>query len=159
MNGREKRQSKINARLAVVQALYEKDTGASPNDVLASFLAGTMGGEVLQESGKEEHFIKIFDFDKDFFKMIFDYAVDNEEEIDKTVVASLDGKHWSMEKLESVLKVILTAGIAELCVNVDTDRPVIISEYVDLTDSFYPDGTEKKLVNAVLDRVAKTLNC
>ena len=159
MNGKERRQSKVNARLAVVQALYEKDAGASPNEILASFLSGTMGGEVLQENGDEEKFIKIFDFDKDLFKMVFDYAVDNEKEIGETVAVSLDGKRWSADKLEAVLKAVLAAGIAELCVNTDTDRPIIISEYVDLADSFYPDGTEKKLVNAVLDRVAKTLSC
>lgn len=160
MNGKEKRQSKINARLAVVQALYERDTAdVSPNEVKASFLSGAMGGEVLQESEDEEKFVKIFDFDKELFSSIFDYSVNNKNEIDETISTNLDGKHWSVDKLESVLKAVLQAGIAELCVNTDTDKPVIISEYIDMADSFYPDGAEKRLVNAVLDKVAKALSC
>ncbi len=159
MNGKERRQSKINARLALVQAIYENDaTDINPADIKASFLSGAMGGEVLQETETEEKFVKIFDFDKDFFCSIFDYAVENGKEIDDTISSNLDGRGWTMEKLEAVLKAILKAGIAELCVNIDTDRPIIISEYIDMTDSFYPDGTEKKLVNAVLDKVAKTIN-
>lgn len=160
MNNTEKRQSKTNARLAVVQALYEKETGGLTfEEILASFLSGTMGGEVLQEedTGREK-VIKIPDFDKETFKRLFEYSVSNQEMIDGMISDNLDTEHWSMDRMENVLKAILEAGISEIYVNRDTDKPIIISEYIDIADSFYPGGPERGLVNAVLDKIAKILD-
>jgi N utilization substance protein B len=36
-----------------------------------------------------------------------------------------------------------------------TPPQVVIAEYVDIADAFYPEGKEKAFVNAVLDHMAR----
>ncbi len=54
-----------------------------------------------------------------------------------------------------MLRAILRAGAYELMFRRDVPVRVAISEYVDVAHSFYA-GDEPGLVNAVLDRVART---
>ena len=51
-------------------------------------------------------------------------------------------------------RAILRAGVYELMERPDVPVAVIVSEYVDIAKAFY-DEDEPKLVNAVLDRVAR----
>jgi 3-dehydroquinate synthase len=50
----------------------------------------------------------------------------------------------------------LRAGMAEFLSDWNTDSPIIINEYVDITQSFYS-GTEIKIANGILDRFAKII--
>ncbi|MGN7438320.1 MAG: transcription antitermination protein NusB [Alcanivorax sp.] len=55
--------------------------------------------------------------------------------------------------LESLLKSIMLCGICEILMHTDTDAPVIINDYLDVTHEFY----EKKqvaFVNGVLDAIS-----
>ena len=58
------------------------------------------------------------------------------------------------EEVELILECILRAGIYELLAHGDTDVGIIIHDYMNVTTGFY-DGKEPKLVNAILDKVAK----
>ncbi len=60
------------------------------------------------------------------------------------------------ERLEMLLRVILTAGAWELARHLDLPAPIIIAEYVAVANGFYG-GTEPALMNGVLDRLARTL--
>ena len=46
-------------------------------------------------------------------------------------------------------------GALELISREDLDAPILITEYVHIAEAFF-EGPEPKLVNAVLDRIAKT---
>ena len=50
---------------------------------------------------------------------------------------------------------MLRAGAYELVIRKDVPPAVAVSEYVDIAKAFFGDD-EPKLVNAVLDRIAKT---
>jgi len=61
---------------------------------------------------------------------------------------------WPIARLDPTLRALFRAAGAEL---VDSDTPprVIISEYVEVTRAFFPEGREAKFVNAVLDHIAR----
>ncbi len=61
---------------------------------------------------------------------------------------------WPLSRLDSTLRAILRAGVYELTRRKDVPVAVIVSEYVDIAKAFYTED-EPKLVNAVLDRVAR----
>ena len=61
---------------------------------------------------------------------------------------------WPLSRLDSTLRAILRAGTFELTSRADVPVAVIVSEYVDIAKAFF-DEDEPKLVNAVLDRLAR----
>jgi transcription antitermination protein NusB len=63
---------------------------------------------------------------------------------------------WPLSRLDSTLRAILRAGVYELMKRTDVPVAVIVTEYVDIAKAFYTEE-EPKLVNAVLDRVARRL--
>ena len=60
------------------------------------------------------------------------------------------------KSLELLLRLIMRCGCAELFRCQETDVAVVISAYVDITKEFY-DKKEAGLVNAVLDKIAKSV--
>ena len=58
--------------------------------------------------------------------------------------------------VETLLESILRAGAYELLAHGSIDTGIIINDYMNVTNGFY-DGPEVKLVNAVLDKIAKTV--
>jgi N utilization substance protein B len=76
------------------------------------------------------------------------------EELDGLISAALTGD-WAIDRLETILSCILRAGAFELLALPDIPVKVIICEYVDVAGAFYA-GPEPGLVNAVLDKVAKS---
>lgn len=59
-------------------------------------------------------------------------------------------------EIEPLLTSILICGAYELLAHHDVDSPIIITDYLDITSGFF-EGSETKLVNAVLDGLAKEL--
>lgn len=60
------------------------------------------------------------------------------------------------ERMEILLRHILLAGVFELHHHPDVASGIIINDYVDVARAFYG-AKEPGLVNAVLDKIAKTL--
>ena len=75
------------------------------------------------------------------------------DDLDRMIIENLSAD-WAEDRLELVLREILRAGIFELTHLDDIPPKVTITEYVDLAYAFYS-GVEPKMVNAVLDRIAK----
>jgi N utilization substance protein B len=75
-------------------------------------------------------------------------------DIDAMVSAALAaGKKGDVETL---LESILRAGAYELLEHGSIDTGIIINDYMNVTTGFY-EGPEVKLVNGVLDKIAKTV--
>ena len=139
------------ARLAAVQALYQIAlTERAVKDVIREFCNHP-------HSLLEEHLGPgaSLDVDRELFGTIVNGVSDRAAALDEMILGAMDAKS-SAERLEILLRAILRAGIFELhnCPNVSSG--VIINDYVDVAHGFF-NAKEPGLVNAVLDRLAKTL--
>jgi transcription antitermination protein NusB len=136
------------ARLAAVQALYTIDyTGNAAGSTVADFLQRKMPVDADAP-------IPV-DFDDELFTSIVNGTLERQSDIDGMVSGGLDAK-WPLERLEKILKSILRAGVGELLTHAKTDSAIIINDYVNVAHGFFA-NKEPALVNAVLDKISKTL--
>ncbi|HEV7252539.1 MAG TPA: transcription antitermination factor NusB [Mesorhizobium sp.] len=134
------------ARLAAVQALYQMDVaGAGVLEVAAEYEAFRLGKELDGAIYREA--------DAQWFRAILAGVVEEQRTIDPVIHDALSDD-WPLSRLDSTLRAILRAGTWELMRRADVPVAVIVSEYVDIAKAFYVED-EPKLVNAVLDRVAR----
>lgn len=140
------------ARLMAVQALYQMQVAEQTDDeVLAQQLAGPLR---LDEADADA---KTAEPDTEHLVAVVREASRKSADLDSMVSGSLSSG-WELERVEPLLRAILKAGVAELWMGKkDVPPKTVISEYTDIARSFY-DGPEVGLVNAVLDRLAKTLH-
>jgi len=134
------------ARLAAVQALYQMDVaGKGLIDALAEFEAFWIGREVDGVAFKPA--------ENTFFRDILAGVVQEQRAIDGQVDATL-ASGWPLARIETVLRAILRAGAYEILFRPDVPARAVITEYVHIAEGFYG-GDEPKLVNAVLDALAR----
>ena len=135
------------ARLAAVQALYQMDVaGTGLLETTAEYEAFRLGKEIDGDLYREA--------DPQWFRAILSGVIENQTFIDPVIRQSLT-EDWPLSRLDSTLRAILRAGVYELTKRSDVPMPVIVSEYIDIAKAFYGEEEEPKLVNAVLDRVAR----
>ena len=135
------------ARLAAVQALYQMAlTAASADQVVREFTRHRLGPRNEPEGGAA---------DPALFAELVRGVEAAGGELDDMIAAVLADDH-DVERLETVLKVVLRAGAYELSHRLDVPARVAIKEYVDVAEAFYG-RKETNLVNAVLDRLARAL--
>ena len=143
-----KNQMKSAARLYAVQALFQMEQSDAPADrVMQEFEDHRFGA--ITEDGE------LAEGDVDLFRKTVDDAVNFQARIDRLADAALVEK-WPIARIDPTLRAVFRAAGAEL---IESDAPpkVVISEYVDVTKAFFPDGKEPKFVNAVLDHMAKSV--
>jgi len=137
------------ARLAAVQALYQMDvSGSGVLETAAEYEAFRLGKEIDGQVYREA--------DAQWFRAILAGVVAEQKVVDPIIRQALTDD-WPLSRLDSTLRAILRAGVYELKQRADVPVAVIVSEYVDIAKAFYGDEDEHKLVNAVLDRVARRL--
>ena len=136
------------ARLAAVQGLYQ--LALSGEDAAALIRRFRADPAVLLQ---EEH--SVIDVDADLFGAILLGVCEHKENLDKMIAGAVDAR-LSADRMELLLKSILRAGIFELLHRADIPAGVIVNDYVDVAHGFF-DAKEPGLVNAILDRLAKTL--
>ncbi len=134
------------ARLAAVQALYQMDVGGTGLlETVAEYETFRLGQEVDGDTYREA--------DAAWFRDIVSGVVRGQTFIDPLIHSSLT-TDWPLARLDTTLRAILRAGTYEVTARKDVPVAVIVSEYVDIAKAFYDDD-EARLVNAVLDRVAR----
>jgi N utilization substance protein B len=134
------------ARLAAVQALYQMDIGgAGVLEVVAEYEAHRLGQEIDGET-----YLKA---DAAWFRSIVSGVVRDQTRLDPLIASALQDD-WALSRLDSTVRAILRAGVFELLDRKDVPVPVIVTEYVEIARAFFEED-EPKLVNAVLDRIAK----
>ncbi|TCR92933.1 transcription antitermination factor NusB [Rhizobium sp. BK376] len=134
------------ARLAAVQALYQMDIGGSGVlEVVAEYEAHRLGQELDGET-----YLKA---DPSWFRSIVSGVVRDQKKLDPLIGSALQDD-WALSRLDSTVRAILRAGTFELLDRKDVPVPVIVTEYVEIAHAFFEED-EPKLVNAVLDRIAK----
>ena len=138
--------SRSAARLAAVQALYQREMeGTAIPTLLHEFHHHRLGATI---EGVEYQ-----DAEVDFFDDIVAGVGAREAELDDLIAAKL-AKDWSLARLDRPMRQILRAGSYELVARIDVPTGSIISEYVDVAKAFY-DKREASFVNGLLDAVAK----
>ena len=144
------------ARLTAVQAIYTMEFGTPVDEIITLFEQGVLGGEALigGEDGGFEKTVKLTKMDNKLFERIARGAAFRFEELSNTIFNNLSGS-WTKERIEKVVKAILLCGVYELFYETETPERLIVDEYVGIASSFY-NNTEVGLVNAVLDKIAKT---
>ncbi|MBO6918498.1 MAG: transcription antitermination factor NusB [Rhizobiaceae bacterium] len=135
------------ARLAAVQALYQLDmSGEHVSEVIADFRSNRLGSEMDGDQYR--------DADADWFNLIVKGVVAQQLALDPEIHGVLTDD-WPLSRIDSTLRAILRAGAFELNDRKDVPTAVIINEYVDIARAFFEEDDEPKLVNAVLDRLAR----
>ncbi len=154
MNDKKNRQQKPAnkrgaARLSAVQALYQMElTGAGLLEITSEYESLRIGQEVDGE--------QYLDADKSWFRSTLSGVIGLQKTIDPVIHEALpDG--WPLKRLEVLLRAILRAGVFELVKRKDVPSVVVINEYVDIAKAFF-DGDEWRMVNGLLDGVARKIN-
>ena len=141
-----KAQARSAARLAAVQALYQREMeGGELAPLLHEFHQHRIG-QVIEDA----HYAEA---DVEFFDDVVSGAVARADDIDAAITGKL-ASGWTLARLDKPMKAILRAGTYELIARSDVPRGSVISEYVDVAHAFY-DKRESGFVNGLLDAVAK----
>lgn len=146
--GVKKANKRGNARLSAVQALYQMDVGGtSLTQTVAEFEDLRIGKEIDGELYQAA--------DVSWFRGIVAGVMQMQDAIDPMIHSSLTPE-WPLARIDALLRAVLRAGAFELAKRQDVPAKVVISEYVDVSKAFF-DEDEPKMVNGVLDRVAKRI--
>jgi N utilization substance protein B len=136
------------ARLAAVQALYQRQMEATPlARLLDEFHQHRLGQEI-----EDEQYVRA---EVAFFDDVVSGVAAREEEIDALLSERLTAG-WRLDRLDKTLLQILRAGTYELLARPDIPVSTTISEYLDVAHAFFDKG-DTKIVNGVLDAVAKAV--
>lgn len=135
------------ARLLAVQALYQMEIDeVSADDVIHQFLTYEITAKNIDDMGG---------FPKDFFVHIVKGVTQHKKTIDAAIEGDLN-EEWHLDRLESIIRIVLEAGLFEIMYCPETDLPIIFNEYVEITHAFFG-GKEGRFVNGVLDRLGKKI--
>jgi N utilization substance protein B len=143
--GDEKRALRSAARFYAVQALFQMEAaGQTVERIRQEFETHRIGKEADEETWVEA--------DLAHFGKLIDSAVDQQATIDQLTDRALVAK-WPIARIDPTLRALFRAAGAEM---IDTDTPprVVITEFVQIAQAFFPEGRESKFVNAVLDHMA-----
>jgi len=140
--------ARASARLKAVQALYQMELGSEDAGVVMAQFAGQ---GLANEPGQEN----IVSPDWPFFESLIKGIVKDQRQLDPVINDSL-AKGWTLARLDATVRAILRAGCFELTDRRDVPAKVIINEYVEIAHSFFA-GEESKLINGVLDKLARDL--
>ena len=135
------------ARMAAVQILYQLE------------LSGDNGLDAVLgvEEFKDYHVHHTLNEDQDkninwkLANQLVAGIVEHRQELNALIIPALS-TDWKFERLELLIRCILQAATFELITFTDQDVPVIIAEYLKITEAFFTQK-EAKFVNGVLHTV------
>lgn len=139
-------QARSAARLAAVQALYQREMGgdAVPK-LLTEFHRHRLGQEI---EGAD-----YADADQPFFDDLVTGVAARQEELDALISGAL-AAGWALDRLDRPMRAILRAACYELVARADVPAATVINEYVDVAHAFHAEK-EARFANGLLDAVAR----
>ena len=132
------------SRLFAVQALFQMEANGKSYNTIKKELKETFYLQQIQGS-------KILMPNYLLSQRIIENAAKNQINIDTKINMAFNNE-WNLKTIDTTLRAILRAASAEY-LNKKTPKKVIMSEYVAITGTFYPNGKEQKLVNALLNKI------
>ncbi|MEM7289011.1 MAG: transcription antitermination factor NusB [Pseudomonadota bacterium] len=146
MTGTQTANKRRAARLSAVQALYQMDmSGTGIADIVSEYEQLRIGKEVDGEEYLEA--------DLSWFRGLVSGVVKHQESLDPVINEKLMDD-WPLSRIDILLRALLRCGAFELFHRKDVPEKVVINEYLEIAKAFF-EGEEPKLVNAVLDSIAK----
>ncbi len=145
------RDARSAARLAAVQGLYQMDLAATDLNVVIRDLTQ----EPIREPADGDAEAGEPAPDETFLAELLRGVVRCQREIDPAVDKQL-ATGWRLARVDSILRAILRSGVYELMERKDVPARVVINEYIDIAHAFFDDD-EPKVVNGVLDKIARRL--
>ncbi len=148
MSGKDKRALRAAARFYAVQALFQMEkSGQTVEAVRHEFETHRIGAE-----GEDATWVEA---DVPLFRKLVDLAVNHQAHIDQMTDRALVAK-WPIARIDPTLRALFRAAGAEMS-ETDTPPRVVITEFVQIAQAFFPEGRESKFVNAVLDHMAREI--
>ena len=132
------------SRLFAIQALFQMEANGKSYNTIKKELKETFYLQQIQGS-------KILMPNYLLSQRIIENAAKNQINIDTKINMAFNNE-WNLKTIDTTLRAILRAASAEY-LNKKTPKKVIMSEYVAITGTFYPNGKEQKLVNALLNKI------
>jgi N utilization substance protein B len=136
------------ARLAAVQALYQREMSGDPvPKLLMEFHSHRLGQEI---EGAE-----YLAADQAFFDDVVAGVAARQDELDGLISAAL-AQGWAIDRLDRPMRALLRAGVYELLARADVPAATVIDEYVDVSHAFHDDKLAR-FANGLLDNVARSI--
>lgn len=120
-------------------------TGIDLNEVVSEFQMHRLGQAIEGQL--------YYAAEGEFFHDLVDGVVREQRRLDPMLDQQL-AEGWRLNRVDSILRALLRSAAFELCVRDDVPARVVINEYVDIAHAFFS-GEEPKVVNGVLDRLAR----
>ncbi|MDO6725692.1 transcription antitermination factor NusB [Cognatishimia sp. 1_MG-2023] len=146
LSGNQKRKMKSAARFFAVQALFQMEHSEQTYDQVRLQFLDHRFGEIIDD-------YEMLEGDSSTFSTLLEEAVNNQALIDQMTDRALVAK-WPLGRIDSTLRALFRAAGAELT-QMDTPPKVVIVEFVQVAQAFFPEGKEAKFVNGVLDHMAR----
>lgn len=140
---------KTAARLFAVQAVYQAIQNKEPPSKLHDEFITHRIGMNLDDTVEGGNMVAP---DQPLFRDILSGVTERWGDLQQLILPRLKISN----SVEPLLTSILVCGAYELMTHHDIDAPIIISDYLNITSSFF-ESSEPKLVNAVLDALSKEL--
>ena len=151
MTAHPRSQARSAARLAAVQALYQRDMDATPIARLLREFHDHRFGMTVEDESETDH--ALIDAEMDFFDDVVTGVDARREEIDELIAARL-ATGWTLARLDRTLLQILRCGTYELIARPDVPTGAVIDEYLDVAHAFF-DAKDVKFANGLLDALAR----
>ena len=136
------------SRLFAIQALFQMEASGKRYSTIKKELRETFYMQQI-------HGAEILRPNYSLSQRIIEQAAKNQIKIDTKINMAFNNL-WNLKSIDSTLRAILRAASGEF-LNKKTPKKVILSEYVSITGTFYPNGREQKLVNGLLNRIIEDL--
>ena len=153
------RQARSVARLAAIQALYQMDlAGTDAGEVIEEYVAlrfAAAPADAPETDDADEGRNDLEGADPTYFADLVKGVVRRQRELDPLIDQQLR-TGWRLVRVDSILRAILRAGVYELMERSDVPARVTINEYINIAKAYF-EGDEPKVVNGVLDRIARKL--
>lgn len=138
------------ARLFAVQAVYQAlQLKVPPVSLMEEYTLHRVGMDL--EGGDADVVQPMVQPDGVLFREILGGVTTRWNDLQQLITPRLTNP-----SIEPLLTAIMVCGTYELLAHHDIDAPIIIADYIHVTHGFFA-GSESKLVNAVLDALAKEL--
>lgn len=136
------------ARLAAVQVLYTQSMmKISEHEALQTFQAHYVGKNLDEDLAIQP--------DEPFLNILVS-GVNTKSQTLLELISPHLNETWKMERIDPILLNIIKCGTFELLSFPDTDTPIIISEYLDVTHAFF-DKKDVGFVNGILNKIASVI--